>query len=99
MRILCDNTKCIHNFYSVWISGNFCNAGIEIKNGKCVTFKEEKIKKEEEKQKESVDLCNKIEKSRSINARCGLEGTKIDNGSHRMSDGFHESEFGDYHKR
>ncbi len=23
----------------------------------------------------------------------GLEGTKIDDGSHRMSDGFHESEF------
>ena len=24
----------------------------------------------------------------------GLEGTKIDDGSHRMSDGFYESEFG-----
>ena len=24
----------------------------------------------------------------------GLEGTKIDSGDHRMSDGFHESEFG-----
>jgi len=24
---------------------------------------------------------------------CGLEGTKIDAGSHRMSDGFYESEF------
>ena len=29
----------------------------------------------------------------------GLEGTKIDDGSHRMSDGFNESEFGDYHSR
>ncbi len=50
MNIFCDNDKCRDNFYSFVSEKNGCDRpGINIKNGRCISFRKKETKKKSKK--------------------------------------------------
>ena len=46
MTIFCDNDKCKFNFQYSMVNANGCNKpGIDVENGKCISFRKKKIRR------------------------------------------------------